>query len=214
MLNFVMKKAVLIILTSLLAMYSYGQVKKIILSGYVSSGISKSPTQHTIYKNGKVTSSNLTKSSGIFFGAGIILLRKLGENWNLGGDLAFISKGYFATRDTAYNVGSLGSTSYRSTDLNYLETTLFIEKQILFDNPDYKLLFSSGLFYGLHVTPISGSGLEANGNDFGTSISFGIQRKRMYAKLDFKKGLLDIKNNTNASFKTNILSLKIGLVAF
>lgn len=70
-------------------------------------------------------------------------------------------------------------------------------------------MLSSGLFYGLHIPHAIGFGLEAKGNDFGTSISVGIQRKRALAKLDFKKGLTNISNNANASFKTNILSFKI-----
>ena len=71
-------------------------------------------------------------------------------------------------------------------------------------------MLSSGLFYGLHIPNISGLGLEAN-NDFGTSISIGLQRKRFFAKLDFKKGLTtNIRNSANSSFKTNILGFKIG----
>ena len=205
-----MKKGTIVILTCIIAIHSYGQEKKFTLRGYVSPGICKSPTQHRIFKDGKVTLTNLTKSNGLFFGGGFELLRNFEKNWLLGGDFGFISKGYFATRDTTYNNGSFGGTGFSRTDLNFLETTIFIEKQVLLKDPKYKIMFSTGLFYGLHIPNIIGFGLEAKGNDFGTSISVGIQRKRSFAKLDFKRGLTNIENNANASFKTKILSFKIG----
>lgn len=205
-----MKKNIIVILICLIGMHSYAQEKKFILRGYISPSICKVSTQHRIFKDGKATLTNLTKSSGLFFGGGIELLRKLEKNWLLGGELGFISKGYFATKDTTYNNGSLGGTGFERTDLNFLETTLLIEKQVFLKNPEYKIMFSSGLFYGLHIPNIVGFGLEANGNDFGTSISVGIQRKRSFAIFSFKKGLTNIENNANSSFKTNILSFKIG----
>jgi len=205
-----MKKNIIVILICLIGMHCYAQEKKVILRGYISPSICRIPTQHRIFKDGKATSTDLTKSNGLFFGGSIELLRKLDKNWLLGGDLGFISKGYFAARDTTYSNGSLGGTGFERTDLNFLETTFFIEKQVLLKNPKNKILFSSGLFYGLHIPNIVGFGLEANGNDFGTSISIGIQRKRTLAKFEFKKGLINITNNANSSFKTNILSFKMG----
>jgi len=191
-------------------MHSYGQEKKFTLRGYISPSICKSPTQHRTFRDGKVTLTNLTSSSVLFFGGGLEVLKNLDKNWLIGGDLGFMSKGYFATRDTTYNNGSFGGTGFTRTDLNFLETIVFIEKQLVLKNPNYRITFSSGLFYGLHIPNIVGFGLEANGNDFGTSLSIGIQRKPIFVKLDFQKGLINIQNNANSSFKTNMLSFKIG----
>lgn len=205
-----MKKGPKLLIICLLAMHSYGQERKVTLNVYISPSICQSPTQYRVFNDGKVTLTNLTKSSSLFFGFGLQLLKSLDKNWLIGGDLGFASKGYFATRDTIYNIGSLSGTGFTRTDLNFLETTVFMEKQIILKNPVYRIMFSTGLFYGLHIPNIFGFGLEANGNDIGTSLSIGIQRKRIFTKLDFKKGLIDIKNNANSSFKTNILSFKIG----
>ena len=76
------------------------------------------------------------------------------------------------------------------------------------ENPDYRLLLDAGLFYGIHETNLIGFGLEANGNDFGTLLSLGIQIKGAFVKLDYEKGLIFISYNADASFKTNILRLK------
>lgn len=207
-----LRKNTIVILICLIGMHSSAQEKKFTLRGYISPSICKLSTQHRIFTDGKAISTDLTKSSGLFFGGGIELLRKFHKNWLLDGDLGFISKGYFATRDTTYNNGSFGGTGFERTDLNFLETTLSIEKQVLLKNPKYKIMFSSSLFYGLHIPNIVGFGLEASGNDFGTSISTGIQRKRTLVKVEFKKGLTNIANNANSSFKTNILSFKIGYI--
>ena len=203
-------KALLIAFTCLIVMHCNAQEKQLILRLYVSPGICISPTQHRVFNDGTATLTNLTKSNGLFFGGGLEVLKNLNKNWLVGGDLGFISKGYFATRDTIYNNGGFNGTSFTRTDLNFVETTAFIEKQIILKNPDYKIMFSSGLFYGLHISNIIGFGLEASGNDIGTSLSIGIQRKRSFVKLDFQKGLTNIKNNADSYFKTNILSFKIG----
>lgn len=207
---FSMKKSIIVIVICLIALHADGQERKFALRGFISPGIGQLSTQNRIFEDGKETLTNMTKSSGLFFGGSVQILRKLENNWLLGGDLGFISKGYFATMDSTYNFGSLAGTGFERTDLNFLETTLSIEKQVLLKNSDYSLLFSSGVFYGIHIPKIVGFGLEANGNDFGTSLSIGIQRKRCLAKFEYKKGLTNISNNINSSFRTNILSLKIG----
>ncbi len=112
--------------------------------------------------------------------------------------------------DTVYNYGSFTGTAYTRMDLNFLETTLFLEKQILLNNPKYRIMLSTGLFYGLHIPNIISFGSEAKGNDFGTSISVGVQKSNSFVKLDLKNGLTNIRNDAKSSFKTNILSFKIG----
>ena len=206
-----MKRGALITLIFLMAFNSHAQEKKLSLRIYVSPSICQSPTQYRTFKDGQVTLTNMGKSNGLFFGGGLELLKKMNTNWLIGGNFDFVSKGYLATRDTTYNNGSLSGTEFTRTDLNFLETTIFIEKQIIAQDPKYKFMFSAGLFYGLHVPNYIGFDLEANGNDFGASIAGGIQRKKVFFKLDYKKGLIIICNNANAFFKTNIISFKVGV---
>ena len=203
-------KVLFVLITLLVGLHSNAQEKKITLRLYVSPSICKSPTQYRVFNDGKATLTNLTKSNELFFGGGVALLKHVKGNWFVGGDLAFASKGFLATRDTIYNNGGLGGTSFKRTDLNFLQTTIFIENQTSLNNSDYSLLFSTGMFYGMHIPNIIGVGLEANGNDFGTSLSIGVQRKRILTKLHYQKGLVKILNNANSSFKTNILSFKFG----
>lgn len=205
-----MKHILIILITWLIAIHSYSQEKKLTFRGYISPSICKSPTQYRTIIDNNVSLTDMTKSSRLFFGAGIEMLRKLNQNWFVGGDLGFVSKGYFALRETNYQNGSLSGTGFARTDLNFLETTLLLEKQLSMKNPENRILLSAGLFYGLHLPNITSFGVEANGNDLGTSLSLGLKRKRFFAKLNLKNGFINIKNNIGSSFKTNILSFKIG----
>ncbi len=203
-------EALIVLITLLIGVHSNGQDKKLTLRLYISPSISKSPTQYRVFNDGKVTLTDLTKSNKLFFGGGVALLKRFDRNWLIGGDVGFASKGFFATRDTIFNNGGLSGTSFKRTDLNFLQTTIFTEKHTILNNSDFKLLYSFGFFYGLHIPNIIESGLEANGNDFGTSLGIGVQRKRLSTKLDYQKGLVNISNNANSLFKTNILSFKLG----
>lgn len=188
-----------------------GQDRAFIISGYLSAGIGKEITQYRVFKQGSATLTNQTTSHGLYGGAGLTVIKTLPKlTWNIGGELAFISKGYFASMDTVYSSGSFAGTSFKRTDLNYLETTVFIEKSIQLKNPEYKFLFAPGLYYGFSVQGIIGSGLQAKGNDLGSSVSVGIQRKRSYLKADFKSGFINIRNDINSKFKNQILNFKLG----
>ena len=193
---------------------SFSQEKNFFFKGYISPGISFSQNQNTVHTDGQLTSADLSKSMIFNFGLGIELLKRIKNDWLIGADIGFIGKGYFERNDITYSGGSISGTTYTRYDMNFFETTLFIEKQIQMKNPSYKLLIDGGLFYGTHILNLVSFGIEANGNDFGTSLSAGIQRKKVFVKLDFDKGLITIKNNANAFFKTNVLSFKIGYSIF
>ena len=146
----------------------------------------------------------------MFFGVGLEVLKKMENNCLIGAELGYVSKGYLATDDSSFSYGGLTGTTYIRADMNFWQPAIFVEKQFVLKNPDYSVLLNGGLFYGLHVTNLIGFGLEADGNDFGTSLALGIQRKRAFVKLDFEKGLIFIRNNADASFRTNVLRFKIG----
>ena len=205
-----MKRKILFIASLFIAFNAYAQENGFVFRGYISPAICESPIQSRVFKDGQLASTKLTKKAGLFFGVGLEVSKKMENNWLIGVDLGFVSKGYLATKDTFFSYGDISGTNYIRADMNFWQPAMFIEKQFLLKNPDYRLLLDAGLFYGLHVTNLIGFGLEANGNDFGTSISLGIQRKRAFAKLDYEKGLIFISNNADASFKTNILRFKIG----
>ena len=144
-------------------------------------------------------------------------MKKLQNNFLLGGDFAYISKGNLKIYDTVYSNGSISGFSFQRIELPYIETTIFLEKQVILKNQKDRILFSSGLFFGLHASYIGRFVLQAKGNndignDFGVSCAVGIQKKRFFTKFDFKKGLINIKNDKAAIFKTTIIALKIGHV--
>lgn len=205
-----MKRKILLIASLLITLNSFAQEKGFVFRGYISPAIGQSLIQNRVFEDGKVTSTNLTKKPGLFFGVGLEVLKKMENNWLIGADLGFLSKGYLATEDSSFSYGGLTGTTYIRADMNFWQPAIFVEKQFLLKNPDYRVLLKGGIFYGLHVTNLIGFGLEADGNDFGTSLGLGIQRKRAFVKLDYEKGFLYIKNNADASFRTNILRFKIG----
>jgi hypothetical protein len=116
-------------------------------------------------------------------------------------------------RDTTYSGASVSGYGFQSIDLNFMETTLYLEKKLLLKNPANKFLFSYGLFYGLHLPHVVQFSVGADGNDFGMSFSGGIQVRRFFAKLEYKKGLANIKNTSTANFTSSLAILKIGYQA-
>src|SRR5690606_36724164 len=97
-------------------------------------------------------------------------------------------------------------------DLVYLETKFNVEKHFPISNLDLKYLISAGLFYG--VRPRIGGNEMLYGSDFGPNISGGVRKNRFYSKLEIEKGLLFVKNDEKARFKTSVISLQIGYYFF
>jgi hypothetical protein len=203
-------KILLIICACLSGVQTLSQETKVKLNLYISPSICKSPTQNRVLNDGKATLTNLTRASGLFFGGGLELLRNLKKNWLIGGDLGFISKGYFAIRDVRNSNGSFSGTGFTRTDLNFVETSFFLGKLLQLKGTGYKISFSSGLFYGFRAPLLSDFGLKASGNDLGTLLSIGIERKRFFLKVNSKRGMINIENNVNSTFRTNIICFKFG----
>ena len=203
-----------ITLIFLLAVNLNAQNQRFFLRGFLCPSICQSPTFNRTIVDSKVTESYLEKSTTLFWGGGFEGLVKIKNSWLIGCDVDFTSKGYLATKDVTYSNGSLSGNSFRRTDMNFLESNLFVEKQ--FQIPDSKctLLCSAGLFYGIHVPNIIGIGLELEGNDFGSSLCTGIKWKSAVFKLDYRNGMKDIDNKAKAIFRTNILRLQFGYTLF
>src|SRR4051794_34318932 len=106
----------IVIIFTIIAFNSFAQEKKLKLEVYINDAICWSPIQHRVFKDGKATLTNLTKSGGSFFGCGAELLKNLDKNWWMGADLGFISKGYFAVKDSTYSNGSVTGTGFQRID--------------------------------------------------------------------------------------------------
>ena len=200
----------MVILVCVMGIGATAQDKTLALRLYLSPAICRTFTQYRVLSDGVATLNNLTKSSGVFFGGGVAVLKNIDENWLIGGDIGFVSKGDFAIRDSVYHNGGFGGTSFTREELNFLQTLVFVERQKELKNKDDKLLFASGIFYGMRFRSLIGYGLDVKAHDFGTSVSLGIQHRRFFTKIDYQMGLVNIKNAVGSEFKTNILSFKIG----
>lgn len=208
-------KKILLSAGFLISIQLYAQHQKIKGRLYLNPGIGFSPIVHRIFNDGDITSITVTKKIEIVWGGGIEVLKDLKNNFYLAGDLAFILKGNLKTYDTVYSRGSIAGYSFSNEGLSYIETTIFLEKQVPLKNLNNRILFSSGLFYGIHGSHLGSLILQGSksdfGNDFGAILSLGIQRRGFFTKFDFKKGLINMKNDKNILFKTNVLTLKVGL---
>lgn len=193
----------------------FGQDKSWNVRGYLNPGVGISPVQHKIVENRNIVSNEMSrKGKGIFWGAGIDLLKRVDGDLFLAINASFITKGYLATYIKSFDLGYESGTGYRRDDLVYLETKINVEKHFLISNSEIKYLISAGFFYG--VRPRIGGGGDGMlyGSDFGPNISAGILKNRFYSKLEFEKGLLFVKNDEEARFKTGVISLQIGYYLF
>lgn len=205
-----MKKIICFIFICFIWIHSYAQKRRVSGNLYINSNLCRVPTQNLVFNDGQRMLTTISETYDIFMGFGAGVLIPVSKKFSIGGDFGFISKGYFAKRENTYSSGSLTGKGFARTDLNFFESTVFLEKQIRLKNPHYKTLFSSGLFYGINLPHIMDFGLQAKGNDFGGMLAVGIQRNHVFAKIEFKKGLMEIKNSINFSFTTQILSFKFG----
>ena len=193
----------------------FGQDKSWHLRGYLNPGVSISPIQHKSRENGENTLNEMSHKGRVgIWGAGVDLLKPVGDDLFIGTNASFITKGYLATYTKWFNGGYQSGTGYSRDDLTYLETKINVEKHFLISNSGMKYLVSAGFFYG--VRPRIGGGGDGMlyGSDFGPNISAGILKNKFYSKLEFEKGLLFVKNDEEARFKTGMISLQIGYYFF
>ena len=172
---------------------------------YLNPILARSPINYQEFQDNQITSDVIKRKTGAFWGAGIEVLKGMGNDLFVGGDVSFNSKGYVAKEQKYF--GSQGGYSYQREDIVFMELKLLLEKHFLISDVN-TLTVSSGLFYGKRPT-IWGASLY--GDDFGPNVSIGIIRDRIYGQLVFEKGLLDIKNDVRVvHFKTSILGIHMG----
>lgn len=205
-----MKKLLITTIACLCIHICFSQEKKLLFRGFASPSLCSSPTVNRIFRNGVITEKSLSRKSNIFFGGGIQLLKKIDKDLFLGGEFGFTPKGFLATRDTFYQNGSRSGSSFNRDDLYFLESTIFLEKQIIQKESKLKYIISSGLFYGARFPSIYRQDVKTHGNDLGASISLGGIRNNTFVKIDYRQGLIDLNNYLNADFKTKTISLKVG----
>lgn len=197
----------------------FGQEKSWNLRGYLNPGVSISPINHKIYENGKTTLNEMSRKGRVgIWGAGVDLLKRVGDDLFIGTNASFITKGYLATHTRWFLDGYEAGTGYSRDDLTYLETKIYLEKHYLIPNSNKKFTLGAGLFYGARPLIIWGKrpdvGFDLFGSDFGPHISAGILVNKFYSKLEFEQGLIYVKNDEGAKFKTGIISLQIGYYFF
>ena len=205
-----MKRTILYTITLLIAFNAHAQEKKWVIRGYISPGIGKSFTQQRISESGQLTSINLVKSSDVLYGGGLEVLRKFNNNWLIGAEYGYITKGNLTKRETRLTPEGILGKNYKSVEISFIEIAIFAEKQFELKNPKYRLMLDAGIFHGNKLPSAFDFGLEAKGNDFGTKLAGGIQRGRVFLKVEYEKGLIKIKNNVNPSYQTSIFRFKIG----
>lgn len=172
---------------------------------YLNPILARSTINYQDLKDNQITSNVIERKSGVFFGAGIEVLKGIGNDLFVGGDFSFNSKGYVAFEQKFS--GSQQGYSYRRDDIAFMEIKIQLEKHFLISNLN-TLSFSSGLFYGKRPAIFGGASLY--GNDFGPTFSFGIIRKKIFGQIIFEKGLLNIENDAQVKFKTSIIGLHLG----
>ena len=197
----------------------FGQDKPWHFRGYLSPGVAISPVQHKRYENGETSLNEMSRKGRVgLWGAGVDLLKRVNDDLFIGTNASFITKGYLATYTKWFSGGYENGTGYSRDDLTYLETKIYLEKHFLISNSNKKFSIGAGFFYG--ARPLinwgggPGPGFDLFGSDFGPNISGGILINRFYSKLEFEKGLLFVKNDEEARFKTGMISLQIGYYFF
>lgn len=205
--------AVLFFLFSCLTVF--GQGKSWHLRGYLNPGVSISPINHKTYENGKATLNEVSRQGRVgLWGAGVDLLKSVGEDLFIGTNASFITKGYLATHTRWMLDGYETGTGYSRDDMTYLETKIYLEKHLLISESAKKITIGAGLFYGARPNMIWGKrpdvGFDLYGSDFGPVISIGFSINKFYSNLEFEKGLINVKNDESLNFKTGIISLQLG----
>lgn len=180
---------------------NYGWITRAYLNPNISFAVSASKIEN----NGE---GYTKKRPAVFsFGFGTDVFYKFDDNISAGINLSFINKGHLTTIDT-YNYGS----SYASTDLNFIEGGIFIEKDI--EKPKWDFLYSVGLFDGFDLGKIrilQTGYLFTDSNDFGADLFAGVKKNKFYLKIGLKKGLIDIKNTADLPFKTAVICFNAGI---
>ena len=179
---------------------------------YLNPVLANLPVQNQIFEDGKITSNEMSRKLGLFVGAGFDLLKRVGNDFFIGTNLSFVTKGYLATNTKIFLNGGLTGTGYSRDDLTFLETKINLEKRFSVFESNRKLLVAAGFFYG--GRPRLDSDLEFYGKDYGPNISVGILMNRFYSQLEFEKGLVDIENDRHAKFKTSFIGIHVGYYIF
>lgn len=197
----------------------HAQDKKPSMRMYITPGMGSLSTEHTIMNDGVITSTTLTNKARLFFSPAIGLLKPLTNTLSLVADLGVNHKGYLVNTMQEYSNGSPGGHGYVREDYSFIETTLSLQKQLVLKNSSNGLLLGTGLFYGINdgylgrlVWNPDVSSRNSIGNDVGFIFSGGLQKNHFLTALEWRQGLITLRNDKSRIFKTSIVGLKIGYV--